>query len=255
MKRLAIIIPCFNEEANIFYSSEKLIKILDHLIKENKISKDSYILYIDDGSDDNTWKNIKELSELYQTKIKGISLKKNLGHQIALTCGMFNADFDICITLDADLQDDIKKIHDMIDIYNKGYDIVLGVKTNNYENSIFMKILYNIFFFILSFLNPKIVPNHADFRLCSKGVVNWLKDNTNNNVLFIRGSIVNAPFKISKVKYKIKKRKYGFSKYSLIKSMKLARSGLFEPVRKTFFQFKRLKNNCKNTVFNIKETI
>jgi len=237
MKRLAIIVPCFNEEANISYSSKKLIYILDNMIENKLISSHSYVLYVDDGSDDNTWDYIKQISELYYSRIKAIRLCCNSGHQTALACGMFNSEFDVCITLDADLQDDINKIEEMIKLYYKGYDVVLGVKLNNYNDSFIMGQIYKIFNIMISIFNHNIVTNHSDFRLCSKRSIMWLKNNINPSNLFLRGKIVNVPFKISQVKYNIKKRKYGKSKYNLIKSILLAKSGLIQAGENFFINF------------------
>ncbi|MCK9225131.1 MAG: glycosyltransferase, partial [Candidatus Muirbacterium halophilum] len=237
MKRLAVIVPCFNEQANISYSAKKLIHILDNMITKKMISNDSFVLYVDDGSSDNTWDYIKKISKLYYSRIKAIRLFCNLGHQTALACGMFNSEFDVCITLDADLQDDINKIEEMMKLYYKGYDVVLGVKLNNYNDSFVMGQIYKIFNFMISIFNHNIVQHHADFRLCSKRSIMWLKNNINPSNLFLRGKIVNAPFKISQVKYNIKKRKYGLPKYNLIKSILLAKSGLIQAGENFFINF------------------
>lgn len=228
MKRLAIIVPCFNEQENVFYSCEKLTVLLESMIEQKLIRDNSYLLFVNDGSYDDTWKNIRIMADKYPGKVKGLSLASNSGHQAALASGLFNSEFDISVTVDSDLQDDITKIPEMVRLNLRGYDIVLGIKMNNYDNSSLMRFLYNIFAFTASIFNPRLVKDHADFRLCSYKAVKWLEKNIDTSNLFLRGDIVRAPFSISYVRYNITGRKYGMSKYNILKSMILAKSGIMK---------------------------
>ncbi len=215
---LAIVVPCFNEEEILQTTFGVLQKILKELISKNKISENSYISFIDDGSSDNTWSSIKGFDA------KGIKFNKNYGHQIALYAGLVENEADIYITIDADFQDDISLIEAMTDKYLDGFEIVYGVIDNRETDSFFKRFCANSYYFITSFLKKNTIPNHADFRLTDKNAVNQLKNYKTKNI-YLRGFFANLNLKSTRVYYKREKRIGGKSKYNIIKLLKLAFSG------------------------------
>ncbi len=165
---LAVVVPCYNEEEMLDYTAEKLHVKLNELVQQGKISKKSYIVFIDDGSRDQTWNKISRLSQDNSIFI-GIKLSKNQGHQNALLAGLMSVknNCDMCISIDADLQDDINCFDSMIDKFYEGNEIVYGVRNNRDKDSAFKKFTAQSYYKILSKLGANIVYNHADFRLMS----------------------------------------------------------------------------------------
>lgn len=224
MINLSIIIPCFNEEDALPETNRKLIEIVDKLIKKNKISLNSKIYYIDDGSSDNSWPLIVSMSEK-NNKINGIKLSRNFGHQNALIAGLFNAEGDAFITLDADLQDDVETIEKMIDQFSSGFDIVYGVRNKRELDSSFKRISANLFYLLMKILGTEVIKNHADFRLLSKTSVDSLRQFREVG-LFLRGIVPLIGSNSSVVYYKRKKRASGASKYPFKKMLNLAIDGI-----------------------------
>lgn len=226
MNRLVIIVPCFNEE-EIFNSTNKvLIDLLKDLIKRKKIDKQSKILYINDGSSDKTWNLIKSAVKKNKN-IYGISLSKNFGHQNALLAGISKAvEFsDMSITIDADLQDDVSVIEEMVDKYNSGIDIVYGVRSDRKTDSFFKRITAQGFYKFMNFMGVNSIYNHADFRLLSKRSMEQLLKFEERN-LFLRAMIPLIGYKSDIVYYSRKKRTAGESKYPLKKMLKFAFDGI-----------------------------
>ncbi len=228
MKRtpsLSLIIPSFNEQENINYSYKKLIKIIKNLIIKKKIKKNNYkIIYIDDGSNDSTWIKIKKLCK-DKKYVKGIKLSSNFGHQNAILAGLHNCNSDISISIDCDLQDNINVIELMIDKYLEGKDIVYGVKRKRIGDS-FLKTFFAKFYYkILTRSNNKILYNHADFRLLSKKIINFLINYKESNI-YLRGLVPEISSNYGIVKYDISKRVFGKTKYSFSKMIKLAIDGI-----------------------------
>lgn len=216
---LAIIVPCYNDSEILKTTFNELSKILEDLKNKNKISENSYLSFVDDGSSDRTWTTITELN------VKGIKLSKNFGHQSALLAGLFENNADIFITLDDDLQDDINLIEQMIDKYQEDYEIVFGVRNDRKSDNIINRVLTNIYYKLNKTLNMKTIPHHADFRLISKKVVDILKTYPETN-LYLRGLISNLGFKSATLYYKRNKRIGGESHYSLLKRLQLAIDGI-----------------------------
>ena len=218
MKKFTIIIPVKNEEKNI--------PILIQKIQEQKIDYEYEILFINDGSTDNTWKVIKNIN--YENdKIKGISFSKNFGHQIALSAGIDNCNSDFLIMMDGDLQHPPKYINEMIEKYKKGYDVVQMVKSNQGKRSIIQKISSSLFYFIFSKIsNINISSNVSDFRLISKKIIDELK-NIKEKERFIRGLVSWIGFNYVEISYNVDERKFGFSKYNIFALSKLASFGIF----------------------------
>ena len=224
--KLSLIIPCYNEEKVLNQSAEILLSKINNLIAKKKISSESKIIFIDDGSIDKTWQIIKNLNS--QNKIFwGIKLSRNFGHQNALLCGLMTAKnfFDITISLDADLQDDIDLIDQMLEKYFLGNQIVYGVHDKRDSDSFFKKFTAHGFYKLLKFLGADIIFNHADFRLMSKKVLDEYQKFPEVN-LFLRGTVKMLGFQSCILKYERKKRLAGISKYNFKTMIALALDGI-----------------------------
>lgn len=222
---LSIIIPAFNEEENINYSHDKLIKVIEILVEKKKIQRKSYkIIYIDDGSEDNTWRKVQALCEKY-AYVKGIRLSSNFGHQNAILAGLHNCNTDISISIDCDLQDNINVIEKMVDKYSQGRDIVYGIKKKRVGDSFIKTFFAKIYYKILSNSNNKMLYNHADFRLLSKKIINFLINFQESNI-YLRGLVPEISSNFDIVEYDLKKRKFGKTKYNFSKMFKLGLNGL-----------------------------
>lgn len=225
-KRLAIVVPCYNEEEVFDYTNTQLIALIKQLIKSEKISNDSFILYVNDGSKDKTWELIKKANGKHKC-VRGLSLSTNRGHQNAVYAGLMyakdNADFSISI--DADLQDDISVIEEMIDKYNDGIDIVYGVRNNRDTDTGFKRFTAQAFYKFMNWMGTKTVYNHADFRLMSKRAMEALSEYEETH-LFLRGIVPELGFKTDCVYYARKERTLGESKYPLKKMISFALDGV-----------------------------
>lgn len=220
---LAVIVPCLNEEEMIEKTHFELSSILSSLIENQKISEQSYICYIDDGSVDKTWKIIQELSK--DDNVKGLKLSKNFGHQAALLAGLTQNEADIFVTIDADLQDDINLMPEMVNKYSEGYDIVYGVRSDRKTDNFFKKIFAQFYYKLIQNMGVKGVYNHADFRLVSKKITEVLSDLKEYNI-YLRGLISNLGFKSCCVYYSRQKRVAGKAKYTFFSSLTLAVDGI-----------------------------
>ena len=226
MKILGIVVPCYNEQEVFSKTNEILLNKLLLLIKSKKISSKSFILYVDDGSKDNTLSIIKDLYD-HNDHISYISLGTNRGHQNALYAGLIYIKdmIDISISIDADLQDDICAIDDMIDNYYKGYDIVLGVRDNRESDSLFKRLTAQLFYRLMNLLGANTIYNHADYRLLSADCLKEL-DLYQESHLFLRGIISILSYNRTVVYYKRNKRFAGVSKYPLKKMLSFAYNGI-----------------------------
>lgn len=223
---IGIISPCFNEELVLNQTSAQLNSIIEDLISKNIISKNSFIAFIDDGSTDFTWKVIEENSSKFLT-IKGLKLSKNVGHQNALLAGLlsYKDEADALISIDADLQDDISVIEEMVNKFNNGSDVVYGVRKERKKDSFFKRNTALLFYKLMKRMKVNLAYNHADFRLCSKRILNALSDYGEINI-FIRGIIPTIGFKQEIVYYDRLERLAGKSKYSLFKMISFAWNGI-----------------------------
>jgi glycosyltransferase involved in cell wall biosynthesis len=221
---LALVVPCYNESAGLDNTISQLIRQLEQLIEKELISPLSYALFIDDGSRDHTWEIIQKNSGIH---VKGIKLSSNSGHQKALLAGLHYCTnrCDCCISLDADLQDDIQVIENMILSYNDGNKIVYGVRDNRSIDSVFKKSTAEFFYKLLKWMNINIVFNHADFRLADNHVLNELSKYGETH-LFLRGIFPLMGFKHSLVYYNRLDRNEGETKYSFTKMARLAIDGI-----------------------------
>lgn len=235
MDILAIVVPCFNEEEMLPISSKELREKLAELVAKGKISEESFILFVDDGSKDKTWELIeKEHNE--HKEVYGLKLAGNVGHQYALTAGLITAKecSDVTISIDADLQDDINVFEEMIDKYHAGNDIVYGVRNKRKTDTIFKRATAQGFYRLMNFFGAKTIYNHADFRLMSKRALDHFANYEEVN-LYIRGIVPLIGYKTEKVFYDRKSRIAGESKYPLKKMLALAIEGItsfsIKPIR------------------------
>jgi len=233
--RLAIVVPCYNEEEVIEMSNSVLVEKLKDMINEGLISEDSYIYYVNDGSKDNTWNILTRLHEEYDC-VNCLKLSRNKGHQNAVMAGMMSAmdNCDCCITIDADLQDDVDVIRDMVVNYLKGDQIVLGVRSKRKKDSFFKRFTAQTFYKVMNWMGAKTVRDHADFRLLSNVALHELAKYNESN-LFLRGVVMELGFPTSIVYFERKKRMAGESKYPLSKMLALAMDGItsfsIKPIR------------------------
>ena len=234
-KILYLVIPCYNEEEVIWITTNEIEKKMNKLIKDKLISKESKVLYVDDGSSDKTWNKIQEV-HLKNNLFCGLKLSRNKGHQNALLAGLMTAKkyADITISMDADLQDDINVIDTMLSEYEKGSEIVYGVRSSRKKDSIFKRFTAEGFYKFVKLMGVKIVFNHADCRLMSKLALDGLEQFEEAN-LFLRGIVPQIGYKTSIAYYERSKRVAGESKYPLKKMIKFAMEGI------TSFSVKPLK--------------
>jgi glycosyltransferase involved in cell wall biosynthesis len=235
MSILYLVVPCHNEEEVIPETAVQLRAKLSSMIEKGICSKESKILFIDDGSNDKTWPLILDLYNSNEL-ICGLKLSNNCGHQNALLAGLFAVkDFADCvISLDADLQDDIEVLDQFMDKYHNGCEIVYGVREKRETDTFFKRASAFLFYKLMKALGVKIIYNHADYRLMSKKAVNALAEYKEVN-LFLRGIIPLIGFKSDNVYYDRNPRFAGKSKYSIRKMMSFAMEGI------TSFSVKPLK--------------
>lgn len=222
---LYVVIPCYNEEEVLPITLPIFKNKLKELILNHKISENSKLLLVNDGSKDNTWSLIKEYSN--DKLVEGIAQSRNRGHQAAVWAGLMVAKnyADIIVSIDCDGQDDINAINKMVDEYLNGYEVVYGVRSKREKDTFFKRITAEGFYKFLSFLGVEVVYNHADYRLISKKVANELSHFKEVN-LFLRGLIPLVGFKSSIVEYEREERFAGESKYPLKKMIGLAIDGI-----------------------------
>lgn len=223
---LYLVIPCYNEEEVLMSTSKALKQKMNDLIKEKKIDKKSKVMFVDDGSKDSTW-NIIEKLHSEDDLFTGVKLSGNRGHQFALLAGLMEAkkSADAVISMDADLQDDINVIDKMVEEYNKGSEIVYGVRSSRAKDTFFKRTTAQAFYKLMRFLGVNIVYNHADCRLMSKRALDELENYREVN-LFLRGIVPLIGFQNSIVYYERGKREAGVSKYPLKKMLTFAADGI-----------------------------
>lgn len=226
MKTIYLVLPCYNEEAVLHETSSRLKVKMNQLISENKISKDSRVTFVDDGSKDNTWSIIEELKESDEL-FAGVKLSRNRGHQNALLAGLMTVkDYcDAAISLDADLQDDINVIDKFIDRFIDGCDVVYGVRSDRKTDTVFKRTTAQGFYKVMKLLGVDIVYNHADYRLMSKRALDALEEFEEVN-LFLRGIVPLIGYKSDVVLYERNERFAGESKYPLKKMLSFAFEGI-----------------------------
>ncbi|WP_270495495.1 glycosyltransferase family 2 protein [Citrobacter gillenii] len=222
---LSIVVPCYNEQEVFSLCLAELSSRIIDMVKKGKIDRLSHIVFVDDGSKDNTWELIKKSADS-NPFVKGIKLSRNKGHQTALMAGLTNCiDSDITVSIDADLQDDTAAIEKMVDSYLSGSDIVYGVRNDRSSDSLFKKFTAEAFYKIMTKLGVNQVENHADFRLLSQRALQSLLQYKEQN-LYIRGLIPLIGYPSERVYYSRSERAAGESKYPLKKMLALALDGI-----------------------------
>ncbi len=226
MKKLLIVVPCYNEEEVLPLTIPALTETVNSLIHNRLISEDSGVLFVNDGSRDATWQLIKQAAEA-NPQIRGINLAGNVGHQNALLAGLEYA-MEICdvtVSIDADLQDDTTVIQQMVEKHLAGADIVFGVRNDRKSDTLFKRATAQGFYRIMNKIGAKTVYNHADFRLMSSKALRALSRYGERNI-FLRGIVSNMGFATDTVYYSRKERAAGESKYPLKKMLSFALDGI-----------------------------
>lgn len=223
---LTIVVPCYNEEAILLDTITQLQLLLEEMTTEHLISNNSKILFVDDGSMDQTWSLIFK-SSLMNSKVKGLKLSRNVGHQNALLAGLLTAkgSSDCVISIDADLQDDITVIREFVQKFNEGYEIVYGVRHKRETDTFFKRSTAEGFYKIMRKMGVNVIYNHADYRLMSKKAIEELERFEEVN-LFLRGIVPLIGFKSTSVYYDRKERLAGETKYPLRKMLSFAFDGI-----------------------------
>jgi len=223
---LYVVVPCYKEEAVLPETSKRLREKMSALMAQGKISEKSRVMFVNDGSKDRTWEIICELHA--QDKLfSGVNLSRNRGHQNALLAGLMTAvqHADMLISMDADLQDDINAMDEMIDRYHEGYDVVYGVRSSRKTDTFFKRFTAESYYKILHIMGVDIVFNHADYRLMSKRAVESLAQFKEVNV-FLRGIVPQIGYPWTTVEYERAARFAGESKYPLKKMLAFAFDGI-----------------------------
>ena len=235
---LYLVVPCYNEQEVLADTVFKLTTLFEDMCEREYISCESRMLFVNDGSRDNTWAIIEDLYESNRF-VCGLNLAANVGHQNALFAGLMCAKnhADIVVSIDADLQDDVNAIKEMVQRYHEGYDIVYGVRNERKTDTWFKRTTALAFYKLMNALGTKTVYNHADYRLMSKRALTHLLQFPERN-LFIRGMVPLVGYKTTKVYYNRAERFAGESKYPLSKMLNFAIDGItsfsVKPIRLVF---------------------
>jgi glycosyltransferase involved in cell wall biosynthesis len=223
---LAIVAPCYNEEEVLPETIKRLDAILHDLATKKRIAASSFMLFVDDGSKDKTWDIIFSHSQKSPT-VKGVKLSRNFGHQNALLAGLMSAKqhSDVVITMDADLQHDEMALYEFIEKYHAGNEIVYGVRNSRETDSAFKGFTALFFYKLMQSMDVQIIKNHADYRLMSKRAIDTLATFEEVN-LFLRGILPLLGFKTTTLRFDVKDRFAGKSKFSVGKMMAFALNGI-----------------------------
>jgi glycosyltransferase involved in cell wall biosynthesis len=222
--KVSIVVPCYNEEEVLPVTAQRLCALLESLRKKGKVDAKSRIYFVDDGSRDRTWALIEQFSK-ENAMIGGIKLSRNRGHQNALLAGLFHAEGDAVVTIDADLQDDETVVEQMVDRCIEGFDIVYGVREDRSTDTAFKRATAQAYYRLMSAMGADLVFNHADYRLMTRVAIQSLKEFGEVN-LFLRGLIPELGFSTTCVSYRRAERLAGESKYPLSKMLALAIQGV-----------------------------
>ena len=223
---LYVVVPCYREEAVLPETAKRLREKMTQLMDQGKISRNSRVMFVNDGSKDRTWEIIAELHD-QDPLFSGVNLSRNRGHQNALLAGLLTAvqHADMIVSMDADLQDDINAMDGMIDAYHRGYDIVYGVRSSRKTDTFFKRFTAEGYYHLLQKMGVDIVFNHADYRLMSKRAVQGLAQFGEVNV-FLRGIVPQIGYPWTTVEYARAERFAGESKYPLKKMLAFAFDGI-----------------------------
>lgn len=223
---LSIVVPCYNEQLVLEESSRRLLAVLCSLVEARRISPQSFIYFVDDGSTDKTWSMIAAFHER-NPLIKGLRLARNVGHQNALLAGLLGVRerIDCAVSIDADLQHDEGAISLFLEKYNEGADIVYGVRQDRFPDAPLKRSTALGFYNLMRIMGVKIIKNHADYRLASRKALEAVSEYKEFN-LFLRGVFVDVGFRSAVVPFQVRERFAGKSKYSLAKMVSFALDGI-----------------------------
>lgn len=221
---LTIVVPCFNEEAVLPETAKRLARLLDELIGEALVAEASRVVFVDDGSSDRTWALIEAI-RAESPRFGGIKLSRNRGHQNALLAGLLTAPGDVLVSIDADLQDDLAAVREMLLKHREGCEIVYGVRLARQVDTPLKRWTAEGYYRLLDFLGAEVVFNHADYRLMSRRAIDALKEFGEVN-FFLRGVIPLLGFRTETVGYVRHPRFAGESKYPIRKMLALAIEGV-----------------------------
>lgn len=224
--KLYIVVPCYNEEEVLPETAKRLRAKMEALMAADRISRESRVLFVNDGSRDGTWEIIRNLHEESRL-FSGVNLTRNRGHQNALLAGLMTAKdrADVTISMDADLQDDVEAVDRMLDLYRDGCDIVYGVRSSREKDSFFKRTTAEGFYKFMNFMGASVVFNHADYRLMSRRALEGLAQFHEVN-LFLRGVVPMIGYRTGIVEYERGERFAGESKYPLKKMLAFALEGI-----------------------------
>ena len=222
--RLAIVVPCYNEEAVLPETIRRLAALLERLIAAERIAPDSHVLFVDDGSRDATWPLIEAVA-VERPCFGGLQLSRNVGHQNALLAGLLTAEGDLVVSMDADLQDDVDAVERMLDCHAAGAEVVYGVRSSRTTDTLGKRLTARLYYRVLQKLGVEIVFDHADYRLLSRRAVEALRGYGETN-LFLRALIPQLGFQSAIVTYERAERFAGTSHYPLRKMLSLAIEGV-----------------------------
>ena len=220
MTVLSIVVPCYNEQEALPETSRQLLALRSRLVAAGKITDESRLVLVDDGSRDRTWAMIEEYAAS-GLPVVGLKLSRNRGHQNALLAGLFAARGDAIVSVDADLQDDVNAIEAMVDHYRQGCDVVYGVRSSRQTDTAFKRLTARGFYWLMQRLGAQTVRDHADYRLMSRRAIEALREYGETN-LYLRGIIPLLGFRSATVEYARQARIAGESKYPLRRMMSLA---------------------------------
>jgi glycosyltransferase involved in cell wall biosynthesis len=224
--RLAVVVPCFNEIESLEHAAKELLEVLSRLVEHGEISGESYVMFVDDGSSDQTWKAISDI-HCRKDRVKGLKLSRNFGHQAALLAGLMESrsDCDAAISIDADLQQDPQVIPQFVAEFKRGADVVLGVRNDRKTDGWLKKYTATSFYSLMDMMGVHTVPNHADYRLLSRRALDALSLFPEPGI-FLRATCLQLGFRVSEIYFDVSERVHGESKYSLRKMLQLAIHGI-----------------------------
>ena len=222
--QLAIVVPCYNEEEVLPETNRRLIELLERLCHLQLVSIDSSVHYVDDGSKDGTWKLIENFASL-DTRVHGIKLSGNRGHQNALLSGLLSVKGDAIVSIDADLQDDVSIIEIMVREFKDGAEIVCGARGSRQTDTSFKRQSALLYYKLMKQMGVNLIFNHADFRLLGRRAIDALRQYGEVN-LFLRGIVPLLGYRVATVKYDRAERFAGESKYPLHKMLAFAAEGI-----------------------------
>ncbi|MES2832657.1 MAG: glycosyltransferase family 2 protein [Pseudomonadota bacterium] len=220
--KIAIVLPCFNENESIRHAADQLLAIFADLIAKHEIASDSFLFFVDDGSKDDSWQILESIQQS-QPAVKGLKLSRNFGHQAALLAGLMAviAECDAAISIDADLQQDPFAITKFVAEFKRGADVVMGVRRDRGTDTWFKKQSATGFYTLMKYMGVKTIPNHADYRLLSRRALEALARFPEPDI-FLRATCLQLGFRTSIVLFDVKERAFGTTKYSLVKMLRLA---------------------------------